>query len=165
MDFQDLIKDLENTQEYKDFIDSHSNAYLAHIFVMLDDANKDTPQVGYYDPDLDRVTTFIIEPSKIMVAPDQEIAKRPGQTVEPLDISKVEKRVDEIMIEADKIQQEHYKSFPIIKKFFIIQDLEGQIYNVTYFTQQLNTINVKLNMDLSLKDHSIQSLGDFTKEK
>lgn len=165
MNFQDLIQDLENTQEFKDFINTHSNSYLAHIFVMLDDANKDTPQVGYYDPDKDLVTTFIIEPTQVKVAPDQEIAKKPGQTVEPLDISQVSSNVLEIMTEADKTKKEFYKSLPVIKTFFIIQNLQGQIYNVTYFTQQLNTINVKLNMDLSLKEHSVQQIGDFTKEE
>ena len=165
MEFQDIVKELQNTQDYHDWKLDHADAYLAHIFVMLDDANKGLFQIGYYDISSDTISTFVVGHGEVHLIPDQEVAKT-GGVVDPLDISLVNGSSDEVTSTADDIRKEHYGSIPFIKSFFVIQSLDDtQIYNVTYLTQDFKTINIKLDMALTLISHDCKALADFTTDK
>lgn len=162
MEFQDIVKELENTQEFRDWNLEHPDAYLAHIFIMMDEANKGFYQVGYYDLNTDSISTFVVGKGTVEVIPDQEVAKT-GGVVNPLDISQVKNTTKEITESADKVRQENYGKLPFIKAFFVIQSLDdSQIYNVTYLTQDFKTINVKLDMALTVISHDCKALADFT---
>mgnify|MGYP005648501419 FL=1 len=54
MEFKEIIKKVENTNEFKEFKKQHEEAYLVHIFHMTG-VNH---QVGYYSEKTKKVTTF-----------------------------------------------------------------------------------------------------------
>ena len=68
VDMVNQVKRLESTQLFKDWKVDNPQHYLSYIFYMTDDF----PQVGYYDPDTDKITTFIMG-SEIETSPDQKV--------------------------------------------------------------------------------------------
>ena len=67
------IKTLESSKEFKDFKSKNKESFLTHVFYMLDEANKDCVQIGYYNPKRDRITTFIVEGESITRNPEAEV--------------------------------------------------------------------------------------------
>ncbi|MFQ5620890.1 MAG: hypothetical protein ACE5FT_03530 [Candidatus Nanoarchaeia archaeon] len=166
MEFQDIVKQTENTSEFNAWRATHPEDFLAHIFVMLDEANKGIYQIGYFSQKNDRVSTFIVGKGQVQVAPDQEVAHVPGTTIAPLDITQVKASTEDITEAATNVLKEHYEKAPILKSFFIIQHLGGhQVYNFTYLTQDFQTINIRLDMDLKLLSNDVNKLADFATQE
>jgi Zn-dependent metalloprotease len=146
MDAKKLIADLEKNSEFKEWRKTSKKYYLAHIFAMLDEINKDSYQVGYSSPDCTKITTFIVSKDDIQIAPDNEVFKKPGTTIAKLDVSKIKIDSDEAMAKAEEHRKKSYKQDSPIKIFFIIQNLDlGQVYNVTFVTNTFKTINIKIS--------------------
>ncbi len=89
MKLKDVIQKLEANSAFKEWRKKNKSYYLAHAFMMMDKANANMWQIGYYDKEKDKVTTFIIEGDNIKISPELNIFKRPDATVEKLDVSKV----------------------------------------------------------------------------
>ncbi len=164
MEFQDIVRELQNTSRFNAWHAKHPDSFLAHIFVMQDDANKGLYHVGYFANNA--ITTFIVGRGNVEVIEDQEVAKPVERLIDPLDITLVKVSSKEILDASEKIRKEHYTKLLIMKSFFIVQSLEGtQIFNVTYMTQDFKTINIHLDMDLTLRSHDCRSLAEFVKGK
>jgi len=141
MHLSEALKTLEESSEFNEF--DKNDYFLAHAFVMLDAANKNVWQIGFYNAKTDRITTFLIEDGMVDKIADQEIMKS-GHEIKPLDASKVKLSVEDAM----EVAEGCMKQYPeiVLKKFFIIQNLpEGTVFNVTFFTQSMNTVNVKID--------------------
>lgn len=141
MELHEALGKLTASLQFKDWHAKNPECYLAHGFVMLDEANKDQWQIGFYDPKTTMIKTFIVG-TDIEQMQEQEILKT-GE-VNKLKISDVKINSDEAMEKAEECFKKH-KQIPL-KKFFIIQNLDGKtVYNVTYFTQSFNTVNIKID--------------------
>jgi hypothetical protein len=162
MELKNVLKELQASKEFKDWHKEHKDSILAHAFMLLDDANKDTWQLGFYNKD-NTITTFMISPKVIEVIPNQEIL-RSEQEILRLD---TEISVDyEVALKtaSDVRVVEHPREIPL-KTFFIIQQLEsGPVYNITFFFQSMKTLNVKVSAkDGKVVSSSCQSLMEFDK--
>jgi len=145
MDFHKTLERLHASKEYKSWKEEHEGFYLAHAFVMQDEANIGVMQIGYYNPKKDRMATFIISPDKIAIVPDQEVMKA-EQCISELDVEKIKLTVEEAISTAKKCIEENYAKEMILKSFFIIQEIEEiPLFNITYLTQGFKTINIKIN--------------------
>lgn len=162
MDFHSMLSTLKQSAEYKDWLAEHRDYFLAHAFVMLDEANKGIWQIGFYSPEKELMETFVMDNGKISILPAQEVLKSEGKLQE-LDLGAVKITVEEALAIADKCKQEHYKTELVAKQFFILQHLDsGMAYNITYFTQSLKTINVKVSsIDGKIVSHNLQALAAF----
>jgi len=163
MEFQELVKRVEESEEFKSFIKDKKNVILAHIFVMMDEENKDSYQVGYYNKDDEKMTTFLVKPETITSMQETEILKLPGTEILELKIEEVHLSGQDALDAAQEVKDEEYPGIPVLKTFFIIQNSSiGQVFNITYFTRDLKTINFKLStMTGELLDHSCASLVDM----
>jgi hypothetical protein len=163
MELKDILKKLESSDEFASWKTHHKNAFLAHAFVMLDDANKNTWQIGYFDEEQSLMSTFVVSAQKIDLIPDQEVLKA-DQRILPLNPDDVKIPLGDALAAAQKAKLEHYPREHIAKSFFIIQNIEahGPVFNITYFTAAFKTINVKiLSKNGAVAHHSLQALAAF----
>lgn len=153
MNIKQAVKDIENNSEFKSWRLQNSKLILAHIFAILDEENKDTVQFGYYDEAKEKITTIIWDKEKISIVPEQEILKS-GDKITELNPEEIKISVEEAL---EIVEKERAKKMPepILKKFFIIQNSEhGTIYNITFFSQALRTLNMKILAENGKVAHS-----------
>lgn len=162
MKIKKLIKDLESSEEFKQWKKENYSSSLVHIFKMFDEANKDEWQVGYYNKN-DTITTFIVGKYSISITPESEIFKAPETKIMKLSIEDAKIDIDEALEIAEKFQEKEYAREIPIKKIIILQKLDiGQVYNVTFVTRAFNTLNIKVDSKTSeIKKHDLLSLMDL----
>ncbi len=144
MSFQEIITRVESSQEWKTWHAAHAGGFLAHGFMLLDAPNKDLWQIGYFCPTTDRMTTFMVEPQNITVGPEAEVMKDESGVL-PLNLNEVQ--IDELtaMNHANKARAVTFPGEHVLKVFFILQTLRlGTVYNITFVTQSLRTLNFKI---------------------
>ncbi|MBI4151094.1 PepSY domain-containing protein [Candidatus Woesearchaeota archaeon] len=159
MEFKDALMHLEKSKEFVSWRKEHKG-FLAHAFKLLDDANADTWQLGYYDGST--ITTFVVSARFIEVIPDQEIL-RSEHAIEELDVTHVKISSEDALKTAREFHQLHHPREMTLKQFFIIQKLpSGVVYNVTFFFQSMKTLNVKIDAASGkVVQHSFQSLMEM----
>lgn len=159
---KDVINKIESSKEFSEWRKTHKESYLAHIFKMLDDANIDDWQVGYYNKD-DTITTFLVSGDKIKIIPEAQIFKRPDAKVLKLNMDKVKIRLAKAVEIATEYQEKHYEQEKPTKEIIILQSLEtGQVYNITFVSQRFNILNMKVCCESGkIKEHTLKSIMDF----
>lgn len=143
MNIKQITKNVQEDKEFLSWKEKNPSSILVHVFVMLDDANKDMLQIGYYDEAKEKITTIIWDNGKVSIVPEQEILKSGDKIIE-LNPEEIKISVEEAL---EIVEKERTKKMPepIMKKFFIIQNSEhGAIYNITFFSQALRTLNMKI---------------------
>lgn len=162
MDIHKAIAILTRSAIFKEWHEKNKEFFLAHAFLMLDEANKDTWQIGFYHPEKQRMVTFILTGTSVQHTEEQEVMRSEAE-IKLLQIENVKITVDDALKEAKNCFTENYKGEMPLKEFFIIQNAEGHtIFNITYFTQSLKTINIKINAaDGKILKHDRQSLAEF----
>ncbi len=163
MELRQMLEKLRNSNEFKLWQKNHSGYYLAHVFVMIDNANEGIWQAGYYNPLKDKMVTFIVSPEEITVTPEQEVMKA-NKKIAELDIEKVKLSVEEAIDISKKCIKEHYKNELLMKSFFIIQELDGiTMFNITYLTKGFKTINIRINsIDGKVVKHTSGVIAEFS---
>ncbi len=166
MKLKDVIEKLESDSEFQEWRKTNKDYYLAHAFMMMDKANENVWQIGYYNPKIDKVTTFIIEGGDIKISPELNIFKRPGSTVEKLDVSKVRIGTIAAIENAEKVMEKDYPRANPMKMFFIIQNLkqQGHVFNITFITQDFKTVNIRISSETGkVLSHNVENLMDIKK--
>lgn len=145
MEIIKVLERLEESKEFKEWKKKNKNSFLAHVFKMLDEANRDDWQVGYYNKD-DTITTFILTPNDIKIAETENIFKKPEAKIQELDKEKIKVDITKALETAEKTQAKEYKQETPFKIITILQKLDiGQVYNITYITQSFKVLNFKID--------------------
>lgn len=162
MDFHEAIAKLTRHPLFKEWHSSNQDFYLAHAFVMMDEANKDIWQIGFYNKKKERMVTFLLSPGKLEKTQEQEVLKS-GAEIKELNTEQVKLDIPEALEKAKGCFKENYKNAMPLKKFFIIQVIEGHpTFNLTYFLQDFKTVNIKIDAGTGeIMKHSIQKLAEF----
>ena len=161
MEFPDLVKKLEGQEIFTSWKKEHPKSFLAHVFVMIEGDASSGYQVGYYDTADKKVTSFLVQGDEVNVLPPSEIFKDPDTELIALDISGIELSTQDVLAKAHEIREDDYSGIPVMKVFFILQHIEGvgRVFNVTFVTRDLKTLNVKLEAQSGeVLKHSLQSL-------
>ncbi|MBN2112099.1 hypothetical protein JW707_03285 [Candidatus Woesearchaeota archaeon] len=166
MKLADIVGKLEKDSEFRKWRKENKDCFLAHAFMMMDKANENIWQVGYYHPKTDTITTFIIEGDDIKICPEANIFKRPDAKVEPLDISKVKIGTIQAVETGEGVMEKDYPKANPIKMFFIVQALpeEGHVFNMTFITQDFKTVNIRISAETgNVLSHKVESILDIKK--
>jgi hypothetical protein len=166
MKLKENLERLGANSEFKEWKESNPGYVLAHAFVMIDEANKDIWQIGFYSEKEDKMATFMLEPNDIRMAETTEIFKDPNAKILEVNPEDVKISVEDAMDRANNFRLENYPKNTVMKTFFIIQNLnpEGQVFNITFVSQEMNTINIKISTkDGKVVKHHISSLMDMAK--
>jgi len=163
MELKDLIERVHSSNEFELWEKDHLGFYLAHVFVMQDEANAGTYQIGYYNSEKDKMVTFIVTPDRIDITQEQDVMKA-KQTIAELDVEKVKINIEDAIKKGKECREEHYKNEIVMKSFFIIQELDGEpVFNITYLTPSFKTINIKIHAnDGKVVKHTIGVIAEFS---
>ena len=162
MDIHETLAALTRHAVFKEWQPKNKDYFLAHAFLMLDEANKNTWQIGFYNAGKERMVTFIVSGNSVERTDEQEVLKKEGE-IQPLKLEEVKLSVEEALKISKECFEEKYSAEKTLKQFFIIQNLEGHhMFNITYFTQSFQTINIKLDAKTGkVLKQSIQKLAQF----
>jgi len=137
---------LEKSPEYLGWRKTDPSSFLAHFFYMESPEEGKSVQIGYYNAERERMTTFEVSDAGITVQPELEVLKKDDVELLPLDREVIGFDCEEILRKADAEQASKYPGAPVFRRFFILQKLDiGQVYNVTLFTQTFKTLNFKFD--------------------
>ena len=144
----EMLAKIKESKEYKSWNKKHPKGYLSHFFcpISVDCELKSDWEIGYYEPESERMTVFACGEKVIIKEDADEVFKKPEQHVEELEIDTVKipfaKAVD---VFADHVEE----LFPKAGRgdgFVILQNLEQKpLWNFTFITQALKFINIKIN--------------------
>jgi hypothetical protein len=161
MQIKDMIKKLETSKEFKAWRRKHKSEYLVHIFKMVDQANKDSWQVGYYNKAKDQITTCLID-TNIQIVPETEIFRKEKHVIKKLDLSKIKVDFKQALNTAVELQKDKYPNEPPVKIIAILQNLDKQLWNITFVTASFKTLNIKINAQSKyIESDDLASLVDF----
>lgn len=163
-----LVGDVEDSKIFCSFIKKHPGYYLAHCFTMLNEGDKEKDikwELGYYSDNTDKLVVFETVP-EIKMHPEEEAFKKEG-SIKKLDIKKVKVSITKTMKICNELVEEKYPNRSITKSIIILQNLEKQIYNITFVTLSFDILNIRLDAAtgevLSDNIQSIMSLGKVEK--
>ena len=157
----EAYEEIINSDEFKDWRKKNPETYLAHAFTMLDENNKGSWQIGFYDKKTDRMTSFE-KKEKITVTENEEIFKK-EERIKELDMSKVKIDCEKAMQTANELQQKEYKQETPFKKIVILQNIKsGLVWNITFVTQSFKTLNIKIDATTNkVVKYVLTSLMDY----
>lgn len=160
-----MISELEKSGCFREWKKERPDYKLAHVFKMMDDANKNIWQVGYFNPHNDMIATFVVEET-VELNQEEAAFKKPGSHIKELDLNKVRIGYEKAISIAEELRKKEYLKEMPIKMFFILQNLpEGQVYNITYISATFKTLNIKVDSDSGkIKKHSLISIFEFDKK-
>lgn len=163
MDIKAIIKKLKADSEFNNWKKINKDYYLVHCFKMLDPANRDEWQIGYYDDKNDKMVTFIVEPGEIRMVPEKDIFRKEKQRIKEIDMKKVKLSLDKILDIAKKFIDKKYKGEMSMKTIILLQHLDvGQVWNLTFLTNSFKTLNLKISSESGkVLKHELTSLLQF----
>src|SRR3989338_4540160 len=141
MDIAEAVKALETHKLFKEWKSSHKNGYLSSAFTMVENDVQAPWQLGYYHPENNKITTFIVENSTVAVVPEEEIFQKEEKRIKEVAVSDIRLILPEALKKADAFRQETYPREIVLKRICILQNLDklGLIWNFTFVTQAFNT--------------------------
>jgi hypothetical protein len=158
MILKDAIKKVEASKTYKTFLKENKDYYLAHAFTMLDEKEKKYLwELGYYSPSADKLAVFETEP-KIALKTVDDAFKKDG-SIAKLEMKEVDVSVAKAMEICDKLMSEKYSAQSITKRIIILQNINGQVYNITLICVSFSLINIKIDAKTGeITSHNLQSI-------
>jgi len=158
----DIIKKLEDSDVFEEWKKDNKEFYLVHAFLMIDPVVKREWQIGYYSKKKDNIVTFVVN-KEITKNPEEKVFKKSG-IVKKLDMSTVKIPYEKALKTAEKFQKEHYKTHDTEKKIIILQNLEEQIWNLTFVSKAFSTLNIKVDAGSGkIVSHNLTNLFSFDK--
>jgi len=164
MNLKQIVKNVESSKAFKQFIKAHPDYFLAHCFAMLVEGEKEKDikwELGYYSEKTDKVVVFETEP-KINMRPEEDAFKKEG-TIKKFDISKIKINISKALKICGELVDKKYPNRSITKKIIIMQNLEKEIYNITLVTLSFDILNIRIDAStgeiLSDNIQSIMGLG------
>jgi len=159
------LKQLESDSEFKDWKKENKECYFSYAFSMVKSSNElEDWQLGFYNKEKDKVTTFIIKKDDIEIRPEEDIFKKEGTEVKEIDLKEAKLNIDDILKKANEFQKKKYPKELPAKVILILQNLPGlgNLWNITYMTQTFNTLNIKISSSNGkILKHNLAPLVDF----
>lgn len=165
-EFQEVLEQVRNSEEYKKFSKVYNDYYLAHGFIQLDKEFNQAKewQIGFYSLTNDNLAVF--ETSPIKQLPLEE-AFKDGGTISELKDSKKFISTKEA-IEKVKIILDEKHSHEIPNSFLLILQTINNIpiYNITAITSAFSMISTHINaITGEIVKENKSSVLDLSKKK
>jgi len=123
---------------------------------------EDAWYFGFYNKD-DTITTFAVSALAVSKEEKDEIFKKPETEVKPVLEDEIKITSLEALDNASELVGKEYPNEVLSKNIVLLQNLEiGQIYNITFITMSMSTINIKVDsVTGEIKEHKLTNLMDF----
>lgn len=158
----DAIAKIEDSKEYSKWSKENRSAFLAHAFTMKEEAGFESWQVGYFNPEHDKVTVFELD-EKIQMMPESEVFKKEETLVKALDREKIKLDVEEALSAALSFGHEKYPQIRSGKQIIVLQNIEeGQVWNITFISPSMDVLNIKVSSDEgTIVSHNLTRIFEF----
>lgn len=167
MELKQAFEKVSKNKEYKDSVKENEGIFFSYALMAIEKNETSPWQLGFYNKSTDKITTFVIGKDEINVQKEEEVFKKPGMEVKPIDIKKAKLKFSEIIKKAEKFKKEEYPKEAISKTIAILQNLEdyGTIWNITFVTDSFKALNMKINPENGeVLHHNLESLMNFVKK-
>ena len=140
-DIKNLIETIEQSEEYKNWKMDNANAFLTNVFTMFEDINAREMewQLHYYNPDSQKLSSFIKIKGNIIVKKDQDFVKQ--DEMKKLNLEDAKEELEDLLTKI-KVRYHNQKIEKIIVVLYTNEDI---LWNITLLTSIFNVINVKVN--------------------
>ena len=168
MDLKSALNSLQNNADFKKWHSKNKHTYLSYAFKIPQEMQKDEWQLGFYNSDNDRITTFVVLNGNVSIRPEEEIFKREETKINPIAIDKVKTSFDDAIKKADEFQNKSFPKDRSVKTIVILQNIAelGNIWNITYVTEAFNTLNMKIDASNGkILEHNLTSIFDFRQKE
>ncbi|MFH1827988.1 MAG: hypothetical protein ABH824_01865 [Nanoarchaeota archaeon] len=159
------IKKIEGNKKFKEWMNKYPGSYLSYAFCIIEGKTVGEWQIGYYNKETDKITTFMIN-EELTICPEEEVFKKNDMKVRRINLNKIKINLDDILIKVDELAKKKYTQEMITKKIVILQNLDemGNIWNITNITKSFNTLNIKVNTENGkILSHDLTSIFSFRK--
>jgi len=148
MKVQDLLKELKEKPEYKEFKIKNPNTYFSAAFLILNLENRtEQIQLDFYLPKQNKIAAFEFPFQKPKIH-DDIISVQQGKTT-PAKIEPMEKQTTSIKIDIDNLESISNKIIKennsAIKPTKIIAILKDNTWNLTCMDNMLGIVRIKIN--------------------
>ena len=167
MELKQAFEKVSKSKEYKDLIKENNDIFFSYALMTIEKNEASSWQLGFYNKATDKITTFVIGKNEIAVQKEEEVFKKPGMEVKPIEMEKAKLKFNEIITKAEKFKKEEYPKETISKTISILQNLEdyGTIWNITFVTDSFKTLNMKINPENGeVLHHALEPLMSFVKK-
>lgn len=160
LSFLESIKKLEETNEFKEFIEINKDAFLSNGFTIYENENSKW-QIGYYSPKKNMFFNFLTK-DKIYIEESEKISE---EEVSKLNVKKIKTDIKEILDNVEKIRKKKYPLDKIEKIIVILQSIKNKtLWNLTCITTNFKTIQIKINaINKKLISSDIKSIFELKK--
>lgn len=147
MDFKEAFSKLQESSEFKEWRKSNPQPFLAHFFIQLDAKYVAGDwEIGFYDKNKDKITTFVVGVEAIVVKPEDEVFKKEEHHVLELNIDEIKVDLDSAIKTFKQCQEEKYAGQWPMKVFVILQKLDDWVvWNMTSATKTFSALNIKID--------------------
>ena len=150
-EIKEFLEELKKSEIFKKFKEKNQLAYNSSISKIQKEL-----QIDYYDPNTDKITSFTKRDNKI-ISQESEVFRKEKIEIPELKLDKIKITLKAI----EDIIAMKYQEIPT-KKIFILQQKESPIWNITYLTQSLNILNMKINAETGqIIEEKIESAINF----
>jgi hypothetical protein len=164
-DFLEAYKKLLESKKFKEWKAKNKDCFLSYGFLIIDsNKGEEIWKIGFYHPSNDNLTSFIVG-KEILIEPESAVFKAPDMKVSELDIDKIKIDYYTAVKIANERQKEAYKHDNPTNILVILQHIEiGQVWNITYVTERMNTLNFKIDTSTgNIKYEKLSSIMDITR--
>ena len=107
MELKQALERLDKSKEYKDSIKGNNNIFFSYALVTIEKNEASPWQLGFYNKSTDKIMTFVVGKDEIAVQKEDEVFKKPGMEVKPIDIEKAKLKFNEIIKKAEEFKKKN----------------------------------------------------------
>lgn len=160
MSFQNSLKILQSSKEFKQFKAKNKNSFLFSAFFMLNSKLELETQQLNYIIDKKKVATFLVSDEHIEQKTDEINSKRELSKLDEnikIDLDKLKKIIE------GEIKKKSLTEFNISKVFAVLQKINNvQLWNVTCLMDCLKILRLHVNcFNGKILEIKEDNLGDF----
>jgi len=164
---EEILKRLEESQEYKDWKKSSEHSFLSHIIFFVEGNTTTETQIGFYNTKRNKVKSFSVAENGVLGLPEDEVFKKEEEKVYEVELGKITINFSKAVHDAEKVQKKNYPKHIPIKKVIVLQNINGKnLWNITYVTANFQTLNIKIDAETGdLMEHKLVDLIQFGNKK
>jgi len=166
MELKTILNKLKSNEDFKSWKKDNTNTFFSYAFNILKEENFDGWQIGFYNKDNDKITTFLVKKDKIEINTGEDIFKKSDMKVNKINMEKLKLPFEKILEKTETFKGKNYPKEIEEKIIVILQNLNpfGDIWNITYITKAFNTLNIKVNPENGkILQHKLSSIFAFQK--
>ena len=147
MEVLDKIAELEQKKEFKEWKKKNKSSFLSYVMKVIENPPNEEWQIGFFDKEKDKITTFSLLTNSVTVNTDEDVFKKEEEVIKEIELPKVKLSLMDAVEISKRAQEKKFPAQKPIKIISILQHLPkmGTVWNITYVTTNFSTLNFKIS--------------------